>query len=85
MAKKTFCNKCGREMDIFDTTLRFGLYKRLGYGSIHDGDYIELDICCDCLDAIIDSCVIDPIIPSGIHKQDEDSEEPDNVKVWEKD
>lgn len=38
---------------------------RFGYGSKHDGDYINLDLCCECFDKVIDwivpQCKINPI------------------------
>lgn len=60
--KEYFCNKCGKKMDLFDIQEQFHFADRLGYGTKHDGDYIELDLCCDCMDALIDSCKINPVI-----------------------
>lgn len=61
MAKKVVCNMCGNEFDMFDLDADNALYKHLGYGSKYDGDYLKLDICCKCLDTIIDQCSIRPI------------------------
>lgn len=45
--------------------IRIGLHSHIGYGSKHDGDIIDLDICCDCFDVLIDKlakqCKINPI------------------------
>lgn len=62
MAKDIICNKCGKHFDIWDTQEDFSIYRRLGYGSKHDGDDLELDICCDCMDELIDSCKVSPIV-----------------------
>ena len=63
MAKTTTCNLCGKEFDMWDAAEATSIYKRLGYGSKYDEDWLELDICCKCLDTIIDQCEINPIIP----------------------
>ena len=55
------CNKCGKEMDEYDKSLGFNFSAKLGYGSKYDGEYVRVDLCCDCADIRIDSCAIDPI------------------------
>lgn len=58
-----FCNICGKRMDDFDIQENFTIKKSIiGYGSSHDGDGLNLHICCDCIDKIIDKCMIDPIV-----------------------
>lgn len=54
------CNICGREFDVFDSQENFSINKCLGYGTKHDGDYLNLNICCECMDKIIDNCKISP-------------------------
>lgn len=61
MAKKLICNKCGKVFDIWDIQSGFFIYKHLGYGTKYDGEYLNLDICCNCMEKIIDSCIISPI------------------------
>ena len=66
MAKgKTLCNVCGKEFSDYDEQEHIGLHSQIGYGSKHDGDIIDLDICCDCFDVLIDKlakqCKINPI------------------------
>ena len=63
MAKaKTLCNVCGQALDEQE---HIGLHTKIGYGSRHDGDIIDLDICCNCFDSLIDKltsrCMINPI------------------------
>jgi len=59
------CNICGKIFDQWDEQEDFGLHCNVGYGSTYDGDLIDLDMCCDCFDKLIDDlrpkCVIDPI------------------------
>lgn len=61
MAKEIYCNKCGKKMDMWDIQEDFSMQRHLGYGSKHDGDILDLDLCCDCMDELIDSCVISPV------------------------
>lgn len=67
MAKgKTLCNLCGKEFDEWDKKEWFGLHTRVGYGSKFDGDGIDLDLCCECFDKLMDKliseCKINPIV-----------------------
>ena len=75
MAKKYYCNKCGKQMDSWDIQHHFSITKRLGYGSKYDGEVLNLDICCDCMDEIIDACIISPISPR--------SSDEDDIPPWE--
>jgi hypothetical protein len=67
MAKgKMFCNVCGKPIDqICEDQAVVSIHNRIGYGSKYDGDEIDLDICCDCFDKLIDDftekCAINPI------------------------
>ena len=58
----TYCNKCGKEFDETDVACGFHVKQRIGYGSVHDTDWLVLDLCCDCLDNLIDLCKIAPIV-----------------------
>ena len=55
------CNICGKELDFWDVQEDFTIKRRVGYGSVHDGDDIELHICCGCLDRIVAVCKVSPI------------------------
>ncbi len=60
--KRIICNICGKKFKAFDEQGELGLHTRLGYGSVHDGDKLNLDICLHCLDnVIIHLCKISPI------------------------
>ena len=57
-----YCNICGSKMDCWDVQEDYTIHTRAGYGSKYDEEDIELHICCDCMDKIIDSCAISPIV-----------------------
>ena len=62
MARKIICNKCGKEFDIYDEQENFSIHSyQIGYGSKYDGSGLQLDLCCECMDELIDSCKISPI------------------------
>lgn len=58
---KIFCNICGKEFDMWDTQEDYSIHKRCGYGTEYDGETLELDICCECMERLIDSCRLSPI------------------------
>ena len=62
MAKEIVCNICGNKFDFFDKQEAFRIYRELGYGTIYDGGTLELDICCKCMEKIIEKCKIHPVI-----------------------
>ena len=35
--------------------------QHIGYGSIHDGDNVDLQLCCDCFDRLVSECNVSPI------------------------
>lgn len=59
------CNICGKPFNEYDEEQDFSIVKRIGYGSVHDGKTLELDICCECMDKLIEKCVESPIIDDG--------------------
>lgn len=63
---KRVCNVCGKDFDLWDTQEGFGFHYTVGYGSEFDGQGINLDLCCDCFDKlmneyIIPRCKISPV------------------------
>lgn len=60
--KRIFCNCCGKEMDEMDKCGVTSISRILGYGSKYDGAYVEIDICADCFDKLIESMKINPIL-----------------------
>ncbi len=55
------CSKCGKEFDMWDLQENFSIHKQIGYGSLYDGEYLKLDLCCKCMDELIDACKVSPI------------------------
>jgi len=51
MAIKVICNRCGKEIDA--NTYSFSYHQQLGYGSVHDGDELSVDLCPECTDELI--------------------------------
>lgn len=68
MAKRTVCNLCGKTIDEFMATCDFSVHTLLGYGSRHNGDFLDLDLCPDCADVLIDTlqekCKV-PVLSEG--------------------
>jgi hypothetical protein len=56
------CNRCGKELDLFDMQNNFVLHEYVGYGSRHDEEEIHLRLCNDCFDALADQCAITPTV-----------------------
>lgn len=64
--KYIICNYCGEVMDYFDQNEDFSIKKtRLGFGTIYDGDKLELRLCCSCMEKIIQNCKVSPITDVG--------------------
>lgn len=60
-----YCNCCGRELDVFDIQANFSITKKkIGYGSVHDGDGVDLRLCCNCFDSLVKQCSFSPILPA---------------------
>lgn len=62
----TRCNVCGKTVEqVFENQMPISIHDRVGYGSKHDGSMLDLDICCDCFDKLIEDfiekCVINPL------------------------
>lgn len=62
MAKQYVCNKCGKPFDRWDEQENFHIYGYLGYGTKYDGSTLELDLCCSCMEDLIDECKVNPIV-----------------------
>lgn len=67
----TICNLCGKEFDEYDKLENRCFHGRFGYGSKHDGDKFELNLCCECFDKAFDYitplCKHRPIDDGGIN------------------
>ena len=58
--ERSLCNVCAKELDKFDLLQDISIHKKIGYGSIYDGEELTLRICCSCLDELIKRCKINP-------------------------
>ncbi len=47
------CDLCGKVFSVWDEQNSFGLHYHAGYGSKHDGEHINVDMCCDCFDKLM--------------------------------
>lgn len=56
------CNCCGKDMDFFDIQEDFTISRKVGYGSKYDTMIIDLRLCGDCFDKIVDGCSVTPVI-----------------------
>ena len=69
MAGPRVCNQCGKRLDFFDLQQDFTIHKRIGYGSSHDREEVELRFCCDCFDRLIASCSVSPLIQEDAYDE----------------
>ena len=64
--KEVICNMCGEKIDEMDLACNeFSISHCFGYGSIHDGDTLDFDLCSTCQDKLvtylIETCKISPM------------------------
>lgn len=52
------CDLCGKVFNNYDEQEGFGLRYEVGYGSRYDGSSINVDICCDCFDKMMDEYIV---------------------------
>ena len=55
------CNKCGKDLDLWDLQEKFSITHKLGYGTKYDGSNLNLRLCCDCKEKLIEECAVSPI------------------------
>lgn len=60
MAKTVRCNKCGKVIDRY--VEEYSMTNVMKYGSKYDGELVELDLCPECMDELIESCKISPVV-----------------------
>lgn len=61
MSSQKRCNMCGKPLDFWDKQEDFSLERHFGYGTIYDTEYLNLHLCCQCMERIIGECVINPV------------------------
>ena len=57
------CNLCGNVIDPMTGRGGIHISEELGYGSKYDMDLLDMEICYECLDRIVDACRISPVRP----------------------
>ena len=45
---------CGRKFELHDKFANFNFEKQIGYGSVHDGKTLKINLCCECFDHLAD-------------------------------
>ena len=62
------CHMCGKTFDLWDHQEDFCFDHHIGYGSAHDFEHMQLNLCCQCFDKVIDwvlpQCKHNPITES---------------------
>ena len=53
MKKKQKCTLCGKKFDLHDQYADLCFVKQIGYGSVYDGETLDLSLCCECFDSLI--------------------------------
>ena len=48
------CTLCGKKMTMWDKQEKFMLNYHVGYGSKYDTTIVDVRLCCDCFDKLID-------------------------------
>ena len=52
------CNMCGKVFDDFDEQEDRSFHDYIGYGSKFDLHRIDLDMCCDCFDKLLEEYIL---------------------------
>lgn len=70
------CDICGREFDDWDKQENHHHSYNFGFGSKHDLEFIEFDVCASCFDKLVDAIL--PLFPkSPMSEMDTYSEAPE--------
>ena len=48
------CTMCGKKFDFWDTQENFCFDHHIGYGSKYDMQRVQIKLCCDCFDKVMD-------------------------------
>ena len=47
------CTMCNKIFDEWDLQENVSYQKWIGYGSVHDTEYLDLQLCCKCFDKVL--------------------------------
>ena len=48
------CTMCGKQLDMWDKQEELCFRSHIGYGSKYDTTIVDVRLCCDCFDKLID-------------------------------
>lgn len=51
--KQKRCTMCNKALDMWDLQEDFSYQKWIGYGSVHDTEYLDMRFCCQCFDKVL--------------------------------
>ncbi len=51
--KEKRCTMCNKLLDEWDLQEDFSYQKWIGYGSVHDTEYLDIRLCCKCFDKVL--------------------------------
>lgn len=54
MEKRKRCTMCGKKFELHDEFANLCFEKQIGYGSVHDGEILKLNLCCECFGYLTD-------------------------------
>lgn len=54
MKKIKKCTICGKQFGLYDKYADLCFEKKIGYGSVHDGKTLQINLCCECFDKLAD-------------------------------
>ena len=60
------CTMCGKKLTELDEQENFSFNSHIGYGSKYDTTIVDIRLCCDCFDRIVDNIAAngkyDPVV-----------------------
>ena len=62
MARNIHCSMCGKKFDMWDASENFHIHKNMGFGTKYDGERIEINLCCACMEKLIVACTLSPVV-----------------------
>lgn len=52
------CTMCGNRFNFWDKQEAFGFHHNVGYGSTFDSSRIDVELCCDCFDKLMNTYIL---------------------------
>lgn len=51
--RRKCCTMCNKIFDMCDLQEDFSCQKWIGYGSVYDLEFLDIQLCCDCFDKVL--------------------------------